>query len=240
MLGTLTGCSDAIPEMSDEELHMVEEYAAELLLKYDKNYSPSTLSEEEIEKQLTDLQSKADLAVKVQAQKAAEAAAKEEEESKKKSDDNQGNAEEMAPVYADIDEFLGLDNVSIEYSSYLVGDSYPQGTEANDWQGIARASAGNSLVAFEFDITNNSSEDYLVDLASMALKASIKVNGRVTKSPVTTLLMNDFMHYRDSIPANETVKTVIIIELSGDDAASLESAVLTLKKGSDKALLTLL
>ena len=42
-------CGNEIPELSDEELYMVEEYAAKLLLKYDANYSGTTLSDEEEE-----------------------------------------------------------------------------------------------------------------------------------------------------------------------------------------------
>ena len=43
----LAACStNAIPEMSDEEMHQVEEYAAHLLLKYDANFEMTTVSEE--------------------------------------------------------------------------------------------------------------------------------------------------------------------------------------------------
>ena len=36
---SLSGCGNAIPDMSEEESAMITEYAAGLLLKYDKNYS---------------------------------------------------------------------------------------------------------------------------------------------------------------------------------------------------------
>ena len=34
----LTGCAGTIPDMTRKETRMIAEYAAELLLKYDKNY----------------------------------------------------------------------------------------------------------------------------------------------------------------------------------------------------------
>ena len=44
----LTGCTNAIPDMSDEHLQMVEEYAAQLLLEYHAGYEASVLTEEEV------------------------------------------------------------------------------------------------------------------------------------------------------------------------------------------------
>ena len=39
MVGSmLTGCGKAIPEMTEEQHKLVVQYAADVLLKYDKNY----------------------------------------------------------------------------------------------------------------------------------------------------------------------------------------------------------
>ena len=48
----LTGCGNAIPDLSEEETLMVDTYMAELLLKYDENYSTKLLEENEIDKEI--------------------------------------------------------------------------------------------------------------------------------------------------------------------------------------------
>lgn len=235
-----TGCTDAIPDLSDEEMKQVEEYAANLLLKYDKNYSSSVLSDEEIQKKKEELEAKAEFDAMVQAQKEAEKLQKEEEKNNANNANNDSNGESgdenitAEPVYANIADFLGFENVTIDLANTVVSANYPADTSANDWQGIATAANGNKLVAYEFNVTNNNSEDYYFDMLSKNVKASIKVNGRITKAPLTTLLNNDFMYYRETISAGESRTLVIIIELSSDDADSVTSSVLTLKYNGEK------
>lgn len=240
----LTACGDAIPDLSDDEMKMVEEYAAQLLLKYDKNHSTEILTEDAKQAELDAMESKAKIALEIKAKKEAEEKAKEENSKENNKDGSKGNSSETAessePVYQDIAEFLELNGIAIDYSNYVVGDSYPVETQENDWQGIATAGPGNKLVAFEFTVKNNNAEDYNLDMGAMKIKASVKVNDLMTKSPLTTLLMNDFMFYRGTIPAGQSENLVLLIELSENDAQTISSALLTVKKDDRKMQTTLL
>lgn len=236
----LTGCTDAIPEMTEEQQNMVTEYAAELLLKYDANYHNTILTEEESIKAEEELIRDAELQVLINEQR--ERQEQQNQEAENGGSEGETSSEAAVPVYTDIDSFLGLSNaVEIEYTGYLVCDSYPENTEMNDWQGVARAtSANNKLVVFSFCVTNVSGSDYLFDMASIDTRFSFKINNSITKSSLTTLLSNDFKMYRDTIPAGGTVDVVLIIEMPASDAEQMKSIRMVMKVGSERAETTLL
>ena len=234
----LNGCGNAIPEMTQEQQDMVTEYAAQLLLKYDANYKSTILTEEQIMEAEEELIRDAELAALIQEHQEMQQAASANEGG----GEGENSSEPEAPVYTDVDSFLGLSGgVEIEYAGYLVCDSYPEGTEANDWQGVARATSTNSkLVVFTFTLKNVSGSDYLLDMASLGAKFSFRINGNITKTSLTTLLTNDLMMYRDTIPAGETVDAVLLIEMPVSDTENFTSIKMTMKLGDGRAETTLL
>ncbi|MDE6714798.1 MAG: hypothetical protein K2K20_13820 [Lachnospiraceae bacterium] len=75
LMMSLSGCGNAIPDMTEEQQSMVTEYAAQLLLKYDANYQSTILTEEQSREAEEDLIRDAELAVLVQEQQAMQQAA---------------------------------------------------------------------------------------------------------------------------------------------------------------------
>ncbi len=234
----LNGCGNAIPDMTQEQQDMVTEYAAQLLLKYDANYKSTILTEEQSREAEEELIRDAELAALIQERQEMQQAAAGNESG----GEGEKPSEPEAPVYTDVDSFLGLsDSVEIEYAGYLVCDSYPESTEANDWQGVARATSTNSkLVVFTFTLKNVSGGDYLLDMASLGAKFSFRINGNITKTSLTTLLTNDLMMYRDTIPAGETINAVLLIEMPASDTENFDSIKMTMKLGDSRAETTLL
>lgn len=236
---SLSGCGNAIPDLTEEQHDMVTEYAAQLLLKYDANYQNSILTEEQSREAEEELIRDAELAALIQEQQAMQQAAEQNNNGDGK---EEGSSEPETPVYTDVDSFLGLsDSVEIEYAGYLVCDSYPESAQANDWQGVARATSSNSkLVVFSFTLKNVSGSDYMLDMASLGAKFSFRINGNITKTSLTTLLTNDLMMYRDTIPAGETVEAVLLIEMPVSDTESFTGIKMTMKLGDSRAETTLL
>lgn len=238
LMMSLSGCGNAIPDMTEEQQSMVTEYAAQLLLKYDANYQSTILTEEQSLEAEEELIRDAELAVLVQEQQAMQQAAV--------GNQNNGGREDTSepgePVYTDMDSFLGLSgSVEIEYAGYLVCDSYPVGTEGNDWQGVARATSSNSkLVVFTFTLKNVSGSDYMLDMASLGAKFTFRINGNITKASLTTLLTNDLIMYQDTIPAGESVDAVLLIEMPAADTENFTGIKMTMKLGDSRAETTLL
>ncbi len=248
---SLCGCAtdNAIPDLSDEEMQMVEEYAAQLLLKYDKNHIATTISETQIEEERVALEHRA----AVQAQIAEQRAQQQIEEEQQSGDPDEGSGEggetgdsgsvEEVPVYTDIDEFFAMDGAEITYAGYVVCDTYPTDLAENDWQGVARAGAGNKLIVFSYTITNQTGEDLTVDVASHRARFNFRVNssaGDVSKSALTTMLLSDMTIFRETLSANESKTAVLIVEVTQDIASSLSGITMIMREGDARGELTLL
>lgn len=239
----LTGCGNAIPEMTEREQRMVTEYAAYLLLKYDANYQSNLLTEEESRAMEEEMIREAERAAQIREQQEWEEqqAAQSQESGSGSGSGSGGSSESSAPVYTDIDSFLGLNGLEIEYAGYLVCDSYPQNIDSNDWQGVARAGTDNTtLVVFTFTLTNVSGSDYMLDMASSNAKFTFKINNSIIKSSLTTLLANDLLMYRGVIPAGESTEAVLLIEIQKSDAESISAIKMIMKLGDERAETTLL
>ncbi len=236
----LTGCTDAIPELEEEEMQMVEEYAAELLLEYHAGYQSSVLSEEEIEEEAQRLRQRAEILAQIEAQKALEEAENEDEaETGEEGEGGDGESEGEEVLSSDIDDFLEIPELEINFSNMIVCDSYPADAEANDWQGVTMATGNNRLVVFEFTLENVSGQDYELDMMSRDVRFVFEVGESRSKSALTTLLTNDFLLYHGVIPAGETITNVAMIELSAEDAENLNRVDLIIKYNGARTETTL-
>ena len=237
---TLSACGkDYIPEMTDEELADVEEYAVKLLLKYNSGYNGHYLSEEEAELKNNEIMEEARLQAEVKAKKEAAASANavssNESDSDKPSED-----EKQEPVYTDISEFLAMPEIDIDYASYEICDSYPNTTESNDFQGVVYPSTGNKLLILHFNVTNNSGEDYFVDIPGTGLKSAVKINGVKTKVPLTTMLLDDLYNCRMTLTAGQSIEQVLVVEISSSDAEDITSLDITFKYAGQKMDMSIL
>ncbi len=233
----LCGCTDAIPEMKEGDMELVEEYAAKLLLKYDANYVPTTMNEKEFEQEVETMRRRASVQAQIAIQKAQEEATKGEKEAESSSGSEGGTSEAKQPVSQDIDEFFGLEGFDITFQDHVVTKAYPEETQNNDWQGVARAKDGNSLVVFRFRIDNVSGADALLDMASINSRFTFKVQtaeGTVSKPALTTLLTDDLVMYRDTIPAGESRTAVLIIEMDEISASGITGARMIMKNDTER------
>ncbi|MBR5421813.1 MAG: hypothetical protein IK115_11765 [Lachnospiraceae bacterium] len=247
LLPVLGGCAtdNAIPDLSEKEMQMVEEYAARLLLEYHKGYRPTTVTDDELLSERERIERQAQVQQQIASENAARAAAKEE---KKKDeareggdggDGGEGSARETSgPVYTDIDEFFGLSGFNIEFSRFLVCENYPETTE-NDWQGVVKATAGNRLLVSEFNISNTGGEDAVLDIGACNPRFTFRINNSFSKAAMMTMLLNDLALYRGTVPAGETVTGVLVIELTQAQAESVDSLTMIMRSADDRGELTL-
>lgn len=234
----LTGCGNAIPELTEEQQSQVCEYAAQALVRHMRGYQSMVLDEQQIANESQRLEDAAALRAEIEAEKEASKKAKEEA----KNDANEGNGTDSSSnvaVYHDLGEFVGLDGVKLSYAGYEVCDSYPSDTEAGDWQGVCRATNGNKLVVFKYDMTNVTSGDCTVDIASKNIRCTFKVGGSVNKTALTTMLSNDLLMYRGVVAVGDTNQAVAVIEMSEEDASNLSSVKMKVKCGGESMETTL-
>lgn len=233
----LTGCGNTIPEMTKEQENMIAEYAAELLLKYDKNYVSRVVDTTEYHEELARI---AEEERKAQEAAAAEQARLEAEAAAAAQEANGGSANRMeVQTVASVEEFYQIQGVTIQYNGYGVYDSYPEQTEGEDLFFSLDATAGNKFLVLFFDVTNVSGAEMEFNMIDLSPKFRISVNGSANKVPMLCSLPEELLTYKGMIGAGETTRTVVLVEIPAQGSESINSLTLTLRGDAGSAQLPL-
>ena len=239
------GCTKTI-ELTDEESKLVAEYAAELLLKYDRNidskyyndeYSDRDpyatteitteefLSTEDITTQEVPSESTTD-----DGQVTTEVTSgdgNQQLESEGVVDSNSGTTESVSGIVADADKtydlasFIGFDNVSIKYDYYMVLDEYP----SYDKEGVfitIEAPQGYKLLVLKFKIENKTNEDQDIDLYSKDVDYRIIIDDSKSAKQMLTILMDDLYTYEGKVLASMYNEAVLLFQVADDIALNIE------------------
>lgn len=206
------GCAKTI-ELTDEENYMIAEYAAELLLKYDRN---SDLKYYDTE--YTDVATPMEPEQTTE-EVTTEAVTTEEEITDVQTTETIVNEEDVSGIEADADssfdiaEFVGEDKVSISYAYYMILDSYP----SYDQEGIfieIEAPAGYKLLVVKFDVENNTNDAQYIDMYSKDLEYNIILNNKKSAKQMLTILIDDLYTYQTTIDASMREETVLLFQVS--------------------------
>lgn len=214
MMLSVAGCGNAIPEMSDEQMTLVTEYAAALLLKYDSGYEPMLLddehlaAEEEMQKKIEEE------AARMEALEAAKDAAK-EEKSQSETGNSGAEGERETTAFVDPAEFLELSGVSISCNGVEFKDSYPDG--GDDLFFAVSASEGCKLAVVHLEIVNTGSTESSIDIFNKNAKYKLSFNGGTYHNAMVTLLENDFSMYAGTLAPGEKADTILMVDLKEEE-----------------------
>ena len=241
MMFGLCGCStDAIPDLSEEDMKQVEEYAAHLLLKHSANYEMTTVTMEEMAAQREELERRAEVQAQIAVNKALNLPDPEEVSGEGDGTSSSGDPAPEVKAYTDIDDFFEENALEINFVGYEVCDTYPADAQNNDWQGVVRATNGNSLIVCYFSIKNTSGDDVLFDMAGKSAKFNFRINNSVSKAALRTLRLDELSMYKETIPAGGSAEAVLIVESDQATASSLTSLKVILRYGDKRSELSLL
>lgn len=227
----MAACGSSMPELTEEQNRLIVEYAAGLLLKYDENHHGRIVDIEETEP------------VKEQEVPEEEPVAEEPEETQETEViENVQTRDEVqvgeAIAEKSIEEFYGVEGVSIAYTGFEVKDTYPDATDDNLFFAM-NASAGSKLLVFNFTVTNVSGQDLNLDMAAYNTKFKISINGESPKYILTTMLMNDLASFTGTIPAGASENLVLVSEIPQESSDSVQTVALLMKNELEDAQLTL-
>lgn len=216
----LTACGEnAIPEMTEDQLQAVGEYAAVTLMKYDANHRSrlvdlSLLEEEEPEPAVS----------------AAPEQTQEQGGMKPTDDTPVENRAEAQNSYS-MEEVMGLaDGVTVTFAGQEFCDKYPY--EGENTYFAVTPSEGRKLLVLKFVLQNAGGQDADVDMLASGCVFRITVNGDYTRRALTTMLLNDMSTYVGTIGAGESREAVLVIETEKERTEDLSSIVLNLKNES--------
>lgn len=241
-----TGCGQVI-DLTDEENHLIAEYAAELLLKYDRNYD-TRYNPDELE-DTTETMTETDAATEA----TTEVVTTTEAATTKQDAPADGQTTQAQPVTDeavkedigatvdsdfDIAAFVGESRISVRYAYYMVVDSYP----SYDQDGMyieVQAPEGYKLLVLKFEVENKTNEDQAVDLYNKDVNYNIVVDNSRTTKQMLTILADDLYTYDKTIQASSREETVLLYTVSDSVANKWTDLKLQVKYGGTSAVLQL-
>ena len=241
-----TGCGQVI-DLTDEENHLIAEYAAELLLKYDRNYdtryNPDELEDTTETMTETDATTEATTEVVTTTEAATtkqDAPADGQTTQAQPVTDEAVKEDIGATVDSDFDiaAFGGESRISVRYAYYMVVDSYP----SYDQDGMyieVQAPEGYKLLVLKFEVENKTNEDQAVDLYNKDVNYNIVVDNSRTTKQMLTILADDLYTYDKTIQASSREEAVLLYTVSDSVANKWTDLKLQVKYGGTSAVLQL-
>lgn len=230
----LTGCGNQMPDLTEDQVQMVGDFAAGLLMKYDASYRSRLVDLSEIEGPETQVPAQEDIT--------PSKGSPETEESKGKMppvDDTTvifaGENEKVENNSVSLEECLGLpEGIALSYQGEQVTHSYEESDSL-----VLDATPGNQLLVLSFLIENQLQEEKTVDIISANPVFRVTVNGNVTKNTMMTLLLEDLSAFMGTIPGGESVPVILLVEIEDTLAEEVTSIALSVKCASSTAVIQL-
>ncbi|MCR5357336.1 MAG: hypothetical protein K6E63_08015 [Lachnospiraceae bacterium] len=239
LFAALSGCSskDVDTGLSQEDEELVAEYAAGLLLKNSareygglSDYDPAA---DVVEQPVAE---EAPAAEPAPEETAPEPAADEAEPPSENDADSAPNevsevTDVSEPVLspgdngAAICEAIGISGLEMSYTGYEVADVYPE-PDGNELSFSMQSTEGRKLLVVHFDLKNPDSSDKMCSVLDNSIKFRILINDSERVNEQMTILLNDLKSYSDTIPAGQTVDTVLVFEVDDNVAADIGSLAL--------------
>lgn len=241
-----TGCGQVI-DLTDEENHLIAEYAAELLLKYDRNYdtryNPDELEDTTETMTETDATTEATTEVVTTTEAATteqDAPADGQTTQAQPVTDEAVKEDIGATVDSDFDiaAFVGESRISVRYAYYMVVDSYP----SYDQDGMyieVQAPEGYKLLVLKFEVENKTNEEQAVDLYNKDVNYNIVVDNSRTTKQMLTILADDLYTYDKTVQASSREEAVLLYTVSDSVANKWTDLKLQVKYGGTSAVLQL-
>ena len=238
----LTGCGNAIPELTEEQQELVVEYAAGTLLKYDKNHENRLIDIEELE--IIEAKTEEMHKASMQTNEMQTDVNQSEVEENVAADDAEAdvtvldNTQSEAITYVSIEDFLQLEQLAFDYKGFEIVDEYPNQEQEQELFFVMNATMGKKLLVLKFQVDNTSGSDVELNMNQCGVRFKIVVDGE-EKNALTTMLLNDMAYYQGTIAAGTSQKLVLVCEVSTEKAQGLSTLELIMKNVENTATISL-
>lgn len=233
---TACGCGDQIYEMTEDEKEAVVHYSAHVVSKFNKKQPEgiqdvavlkaiNKLKEEEAQKRRRERERKEQERLE-RLGISPEEAAKNQENPEKPDQNQQSQTGTGQPAdgngsqnqYVSLKKALQLKEVSASYRNYELVSAY-QASQSY----MVRANSGNDLLVLHVNLKNGTDKTAECDILSSMPSFRLTVNGEVSVTADTTILLNDLGTYQGRIRAGEKARTVLIFQLKKGAVRSIDS-----------------
>lgn len=219
------GCND-VKNLSEEQNRLIAEYAAELLLKYDKNYTDriadgdtATATEQDMQ---TDTQSTENVTEVTTQEVTTQDNSKGQNVDNVVDESDDDKIEVATQSEGNIAKIAGVDGLSIAYKDYLITDQYPAVDEDGEFIYL-EASSGYQLFVVRFSVTNTTSDVLSISLLDKDISYRLVCNGNKAATPMLTILMDDLGTLETTVNPEEEQEAVLVFQISEDMEKKLET-----------------
>lgn len=234
MVGSLlAGCGKAIPEMTEEQQKLVVQYAADVLLKYDKNYQknsklvdPDKLAEADQKQDIPEIPIEGEEVLPDEPEIPSDPGFIDVGDVE--GADGSGGVHSMA-------QMLGYPDFSIDYTGYEITKSH-----STDEYVSMDAAEGKVLILFHFDVTNQGMADAELNIRDIYTRFRIFINHGKQNNTLTTWLPDDLSKFKGNFVSGETKDLVLVIEVNEDTISeNFDTIQLILKLEEDSMTINL-
>lgn len=222
------GCSSKVSELNEEQLDVVAEYAASMLIKHDKNYA-DRYKDAELTTEEKDLN--------------------QEEVTSKPADETEGNEkatsnnnEETTTVKngkeAAIEDVLGLEGFTVVCKDYNIRDSYPD-ENSKDAFFVMRPVKGSKLLVVTLEVKNISGKEQKINVLDYNARYKAIVNKKSRLNAQITLLLDAFNTYEGTFKKNEMKELVLVYQTAIQNTKDIKSLTLELSCNEREGIITL-
>lgn len=214
---TLSGCGDALYEMTSEEQSIIVNYAAQSVAKFNTYQRdgevyvrPDVLEGEDSSKTETE-------PVQTEVKQPTEELTGEETGTEQPAEDTnlgqlpEAPSPEPESTGATMNQALDLGVISADYTGYELTKSYM----AEDYY-VVDAEAGKQFLVVKYNLVNTSGQPLHINILAMTPSFTAVINGEQTVPAQTSILLNDLSTYQSDIEAGGTNETVLLFQVPED------------------------
>gem|GEM_PF-4668362 len=215
----LTGCVQQT-NLTQQESDAIAAYAANITLKYDKNYIKKLVNTEgEAVTPGEEVVLQEDLS-----NTGSEAVTKEDVDQQATTQENQ----EEQPVVQEesISSLLQLEGFQITYDGFLYSQQLEDINVENSY--TANSLDNNEFLIMNFKVENTTDETKICDVLSMSPKLKVSINGNEPIDSFASLLSNDLSTLYNEIEAHTSKDVVLLVEIPQEFDKNISSISLTI------------
>lgn len=214
------GCGESqIPDLTDSQIELIEEFVAATVMKYEVNHKSRLveLSETELQQPIEPVPTITPETPDMPGEQLP--------------DEGTSNTGTPKPVEYTIEEVLELpEGVTIAFLGHKFCYDYPDDSEIDGF--ILSASEGKKLLVLEFAVFNTSGQEQTVDLLSLNAIYGCTVNEDYTRRALRTMLPEDLSTYSGNISAGGSIEGVLVVEVDEGMDENISALVFNVKNNS--------
>lgn len=201
----LSGCGTSVAQLTEEEEQIIVAYASGAVAKANKNQVQGlTYPTAPIEEEVTEEQQEPETTM--------------EDNSQAGNMTGQENPGGQAAEEATWTDALNTSGLTAEYDGYQVNDRYMEG----DYFALY-AESGNTYLIVNVGLKNATEQPMECNLLERNMQCSLVLNGTEVADAMPTILLNDFLSYIKTLEAGAEEETVIIFELTKEEAEAIQT-----------------